>query len=78
MFIDKKKANVINNKMLEELWAKGLLGDDSPQVLSDTLVFMIGFCFALGSGEYKRLHHKPSQFQLVKIPGSMPFLRYVQ
>ena len=63
--------------MEERLWEQGLLGDDSPQVLSKTLVFMIGFCFALRSGEeHKRLCHKPSQFQLVEIPGSTPFLRY--
>lgn len=76
-YIDKKKANVITNEMEEELWAKGLLGDDSPQVLIDTLGFMIGYCFALRSGEeHRRLRHKPSQLQLVEIPGSTPFLRY--
>ena len=76
-YIEKKKANVITTEMEERLWEQGLLGDDSPQVLSKTLVFMIGFCFALRSGEeHRRLRHKPSQFQLVEIPGSTPFLRY--
>ena len=76
-YIEKKKANVITTEMEERLWEQGLLGDDSPQVLSKTLVFMNGLCFALRSGEeHRRLCHKPSQFQLVEIPGSMPFLRY--
>ena len=76
-YIDKKKASVITTEMEEELWRKGLLGDYSPQVLSDTLVYMIGFCFALRSGEeHRRLRYKPSQLQLVEIPGSAPYLRY--
>ena len=60
-YIEKKKANVITTEMEERLWEQGLLGDDSPQVLSKTLVFMIGFCFALRSGEntggYTISHH---------------------
>ena len=67
-YIEKRKASVITNEMEDSLWAEGLLGDDSPQVLSDTLVFMIRFCFALRSGEeHRRLHHKPSQIQFVDI-----------
>ena len=63
--------------MEERLWALGLLGDHSPKVLSDTMVFMIGFCFAVRSGEeHRRLCHKPLHIQLVKIPGSTPYLRY--
>ena len=40
------------------------------------MAFMIGFCFALRSGEeHRRLCHKPLQLQLVEIPGYMPYLR---
>ena len=46
-YIEKKKANVITNEMEERLWELGLLSDDSPKVLSDTMVFMIGFCFKI-------------------------------
>ena len=38
----KKKACVITVEMEEILWEKGLLGDSSPQVLSDAMVYLIG------------------------------------
>ena len=56
MYIEKKKANVITAEMEDKLWEQGLLGNTS-----DMLVFMIGFCLALISGEgHKRLCHEPS------------------
>ena len=60
--------------MKEKLWEFGLLGEDSPKVLSNAMVFMIGFCFALRCGEeHRRLHHKPLQIQLFEIPSSTPY-----
>ena len=44
-YIHKKKANVITVEMEEILWEKGLLRDCSPQVLSDTVVYLIGLFF---------------------------------
>ncbi len=76
-YIHKKKANVITLEMEEVLWRKRLLGDHSPQVLSDTMVYLIGLFFALRSGEeHRRLRHKPSQLQLVERPGGIPYLVY--
>ena len=43
--------------MEDILWEKGLLEDhspQSPQVLSDAMVYLIGFCIALRSGEEHR------------------------
>ena len=76
-FVHKKKANVITQEMEDILWEKGLLGDHSPQVLSDTMVYLIGLCFALRSGEeHRRLRFNPAQIELVEKPGSTAYLLY--
>ena len=48
-YVHKKKAEVITEEIL---WQKGLLGDQSPHVLLDTMVYLIGFL--LRSKEWRR------------------------
>ena len=63
--------------MEELLSKKGLLGDHTPQVLSDTMVYCMGLYFALRSGEeHRRLRYLPSQIELVTTPNGKRFLRY--
>ena len=65
--------------MEDTLWKMGLLGDHSPQVLSDTMVYLNGLCFALRSvEEHRRLRFKPSQIQLVDPPGGTAYLLYME
>ena len=75
-----RQAEVISEDMegtLVQLWGKGLLGKLSLQQLLDTLVFYIGLYFTLRRGsENRRLHHRPSQIQLVELPNGSAHLVY--
>ena len=51
---EKKKAEIITEDMEDILWKKGFLGDHSPQVLLDTMVYCNGVYFALCSGKEHR------------------------
>ena len=65
--------------MEETLWKNGLLGDHSPQVLLDILVYLIGLNFALRSGEeHRRLCHKPSQINVTNPDGEAPYIAYTE
>ena len=60
------------------MWEKELLGKHNPQVLLDALVYYIGLYFELWGGEHWKLRHNPSQIQLVKPAGGMPYLVFTE
>ena len=75
----KQQAEPITEQEEELLWSKGLLGEDSPQVLLNTMVYMIGLYFALRSGkEHRELRFSPSQIELVERDGERPYLLYTE
>jgi len=70
-YVNKKRADIIRAEM-EILWQKGLLSDHTLQVLVNTLVYLMGLCFALRSvGDHRRLIHYPSHVQLVEPPSTV-------
>ena len=74
----RKKAEVISVQHEDLLWSMGLLGDNSPQVLLDTLVFYIGFYFAIRGGEHRQLRFRPSQLELVEPTSGSSYLVFTE
>ena len=78
-YLNKKQAHVqpITLDQENRLWELGLLGDHNAQVLLNTVVYQVGFFFAMRSGsEHRRLRHSPSQIQLYEPPGDRAYLVY--
>lgn len=62
----KWQAEVISEVEEYLMWSKGLLGDDTPQRLLDTVLFYNGLYFALRSGqEHQQLQNRPCQIELI-------------
>ena len=75
--VQQKRAEPISEGEENQLWEKGLLGDHSPQVLLDTLVYLCGLYFALRSGqEHRNLQF--TQFKLVEQTDSPSCLVYTE
>ena len=49
-----KEGQALSEDEENKLWKLGLLGDSSPRVLLDTMVFLIGKNFSLRSGKENR------------------------
>ena len=54
--VDRKQAEPLTVEEKNSLWSQGLLGESSPQTLTNTLLFLCGMHFTLESGqEYQSL-----------------------
>ena len=75
--VKKKQAEPISIEEESILWEKKLLGDHSPQVLLDTMIFLCGIHFALRSGaEHRDL--QISQFELLQQTNQPDSLIYME
>ena len=73
--LERNKAESISIEEEESLWHKGLLGDMTPDVLRDTIVYMCGLYFALHGGtELRGL--KVQQITVHKLPNGDEYLKY--
>lgn len=61
----KKQAEVVSCETESRFWEDGILGDDSPQKLLDTLIYVLGLNLALRSGKEHR-DLRPSMFEVIQ------------
>ena len=61
------------------MWEKKILGDDTPESLLNTIIYMNSLYFALRSGqEHRNLRHNPCQIQVVERAGERSYLVYTE
>ena len=74
----KRQAEALTVDEEDGMWEKGLLGDATPQILLDTMVYCNGLYFALRSGkEHRQLCLNPCQIELIS-KGERPYLKYTE
>lgn len=75
--VKKRQAEPITNEEEKLLWEKGFLGDSTPHILLDTMLYLCGIHFALRSGEEHR-SLQLSQLELVSRPDGTAHLIYTE
>ena len=76
-----KKADIVEFEDENSLWTNGILGSHNPQVLLNTVVYMLGLHCALRAGkEHRSLRRIPfdSQFDYKTDSAGVTFIRYTE
>ena len=78
--INKRQAAIISEEQEDILWRKQFLGEDTPQQLLDTLVYLIGLNFALRAGDEHRFLRvgSASQFEVLVASSGETSLKYTE
>lgn len=72
-----KQAEVITLEEEELLWKRGVLGNDNPKQLVDTVLYLLGLNFALRAGqEHRNLRWENSQLSIMTDSRGLRCLRY--
>ena len=74
-----RKAQVLSKTDEDFLWSCDLLGCKNPQMLLNTVVFLVGKGFALRAGKEHQVLRSPpfgSQFEFMRDPDGVLFIRY--
>ena len=75
--LDVKQAKVLSESDENYLWEHGYLGNDNPEILRNTLVWVLGLNFALRAGqEHRNLRMKGCQLSLGMDEDGKPYLEY--
>jgi len=75
--LNKKKAAPISVKTEEEMWNQGILGEDNPRKLMNTVLYLLGVQFALRSREEHRSLRFGDDSQLtLGFEDGVEFLKY--
>ncbi len=62
----------------EKMWVDGVLGEDDPETLRDTLVFLLGMIFALRGGHEQRNLHRPGFLPQITVKVDSAGVKYLQ
>jgi hypothetical protein len=66
----------ISDAMEDILWKKGLLGSGSPQLLLNTMVYLLGLHFAALRGRDKHRRLRPNQLSVKTTSNGRRYLEY--
>ena len=79
--VNKKQAGVVTLEMENKLWNEGLLGEHTPDILRNTVLFLIGINTTLRAIEehyylHREMPYKSSQLQFERDPDGVKCLVY--
>ncbi len=78
---ENQSAQPISVECENEMWRKGILGEDSPSTLRDMVMFLIRLSFALRGGDEQRRLRAPGfqpQITIKKNENGVKYLEYVE